>query len=537
VRFWLNPEFVRHLRSELRRTRALTMLAIVGIICLLVGLACWNSQQNRLEEMRRLALQFDGHWNQRLTEMEERSLAEFWKLYYGVLIFIQTAVLTFWSLLSCAQSISGERERKTWDFQRTTRLTSVELMLGKLLGEPILAYFIVACCVPITLIAGFAADVSLLHIVLAYVLVICSALFVGSAGLWLSSLLESRSRGLGIIGALGLYAVVAGAYGFRDSNFPGLAAFSPITSLLSLFGYQTDPPVQARLFGKPISWPVMSVLLYVSFGAWLIAMIVDNIKRDYDEVRPLSRWQTVGCATFLNFVLCLEFYPRPDRMFLFTAGFGSGPPIRIFGAHDFATTMLLIDAAVLFAVGLATLTPYEQLKAWRRRRTNEQANMLSEGGLPWPWLVLSGMTAYGVLSFGLFIWRKELPIEARFFGNVAVQSLVVCVFVVRDVLFVQWCRLTRLRSPLIKGFLYLCLYYVASAIVAGLFAFSSYTESQHVLNVLTPSCIFASQSAGLVFSGSVALGLILQLILVALLLRAITARLNSSLTTHDAVAA
>lgn len=107
LRVWRNPEFVRHRRSELRQTRALAVIVLVVVICLLVGLACWISRQNTLEQTRRLAAQFDGQWNQRLTEMERRTLAEFWQLFYRVLMFIQAGILTFWSLLSCAQSISG----------------------------------------------------------------------------------------------------------------------------------------------------------------------------------------------------------------------------------------------------------------------------------------------------------------------------------------------------------------------------------------------------------------------------------------------
>src|SRR5258708_39344801 len=52
---------------------------------------------------------------------------------YRWLMLMQFAVLTFWSLLSCTQAVSRERERGTWDFQRTTRLTSAELLIGKLL--------------------------------------------------------------------------------------------------------------------------------------------------------------------------------------------------------------------------------------------------------------------------------------------------------------------------------------------------------------------------------------------------------------------
>ena len=151
LRFWSNPEFVRHRRSELRQTRALAVLVLVIVIGFLVGLSCWISRQNTLEDAQRLAAQFDGHWNERLAELQRRNSAEFWQLFYRVLILIQTGILTFWSLLSCAQSISGERERKTWDFQRITRLSAAEMLIGRLLGEPVLAYFIVLCCLPISI--------------------------------------------------------------------------------------------------------------------------------------------------------------------------------------------------------------------------------------------------------------------------------------------------------------------------------------------------------------------------------------------------
>src|SRR5216684_4346878 len=148
-RFWRNPEFIRHLRSELRHTRALAVIVLVIVLSLLIGLACWISTENSLENLRNLTSQFDGRWNQILVEMEQRKLVEFWRLFYRTLMYIQAGILTFWSLLSCAQSISGERERRTWDFQRINRLSATEMLVGKLLGEPVLAYFIVFCCIPI----------------------------------------------------------------------------------------------------------------------------------------------------------------------------------------------------------------------------------------------------------------------------------------------------------------------------------------------------------------------------------------------------
>jgi hypothetical protein len=514
LRFWRNPEFVRHRRSELRQTRALAVVVLVMVICSLVGLACWISQHNALEATRRMAAEWGGRWNDRLAEMERRKVVEFWQVFYRTLMFIQAGVLTFWALLAGAQSISGERERKTWDFQRTTRLTSAELLVGKLLGEPILAYFIVLWSLPIALLAGLAGDVRPLDIASAYLLIMTSALFIGLAGIWLSSLLESRSRGIGLIGALGLYVFVMSTYGFRESEFPGLGAFSPVTGLVPLLaadrsGHQSV----ARLFGAEVSWLLMSMLLYFTFGAWLVLMIVQNLKRDYEEVRPLSRWQAVGCAAFLNLMLYLTLYPQPERDFT---------------GRDFVTTMVVMNAIILFAVGLATLTPHEHLKLWWRGRSGSCTTLLSEDGLPWPWVVLSAAVAYALLVWGLFAWRHELPLEANLFWQGAVQSLVVCIFVTRDVLFIQWCKLTRLRSPVIKGFLYLCLYYASSGILAAVFAIGSDAQSRRMLNILTPASVFDAGYYESRLPGIVLLGMALQSVVIGILLQAIFRRLRPS---------
>jgi hypothetical protein len=523
LRFWRNPEFVRHWRAELRSTRRLTVLVLVGVICMVIGIACWISNENQLLYARRMAVQWDGRWKEWLAERERQKFVLFWHLFYQALVFIQAGVLTFWSLLSCAQSISGERERHTWDFQRTTRLTPFELLIGKTLGPPLLGYFIVMCCLPITLVAGFEGGVRLLDIVSAYLLIVGGALFLGLGGLWLSGLMETRSRGIGLIGALGLYAFTAFAYGFVETNFPGFGAFSPLAGLFSLLGADgSGHKVVARLFGVEVSWLLMSLVLYFTFGMWLVVMIVQNIKRDYDDVRPLSRWQAVGCAGFVNFMMYLVFYPRPEQNFT---------------APDLVNAIVMINTIVLFAIGLATLTPHERLKVWHRQRAEKGASLFSEDGLPWPWVVLSAVTAYALLVWGLFAWRNRLPFEARLLNRGAVQLLVLCTFIVRDVLFIQWCRLTKLRAPVIKGFLLLCFYYATSGVIIALFAIGSEVQSRWAGNVLTPAGVLDSTSFESPLAWSILLGLALQLTVVGLLLRAIARRLGRPLEIQAEAAA
>jgi hypothetical protein len=87
----------------------------------------------------------------------------------------------------------------------------------------------------------------------------------------------------------------------------------------------------------------------------------------------------------------------------------------------------------------------------------------------------------------------------------------------------------------IKGFLYLCLYYSAAGILAGVFAINSSVLSQKVLDILTPASAFSAREYG-AFSASVIGGLLLQLVAIGILLRAIAIRLDLPVATRTAVA-
>ena len=512
LRFWQNPEFARHRRAELRSTRALAVLFVVAVVCVLIGLGSWASYQNELAAMQRAIVQFHGPWAERLQDIEQHPFREVAIRFYRVLMLLQGGVLTFWSLLACAQSVSRERENKTWDFQRATRLTPAQLAVGKLLGEPVLAYFIVLCCFPVAVVAGLAGRFSIFAILDAYILILSSALFLGLVGLWLSSLWESRSRGIGVIGAIGLYVFAAMAVSFQESTLPGLGAFSPLTGLLPLVRVGSPGVYHAALFGARIPWVAMSLILYVTFGAWFALMLLRNLKRDYQEMRLLSRWEAVGCAGFLNFMIYALLKPGlnwPDN------------------AGQFATFVCAVNLAILLAIGLATLTPHERLKVWSRLRSTRQASLFSEDGLPWPWLVLSAVVAYGLMVWGLFTWKHVLgPVGSALAGG-AVQLLVALIFVTRDVLFIQWCKLTGLRSPLLKGVLYLALYYAAATVFTVVSGVESEASASRIANILMPvGVIHEGSLGGFLYPASVFVGMVLQLAVIGVLLMAINARLG-----------
>jgi len=513
LEIWRNPEYLRHVRGELRFSRAVTAAVVVLLVCFLVGMACWTTGQNKIESARNAAAQFGGQWQERLPVLERQAMQDFWLLFYRWLIGMQGTVLIFWSLFACAQSVSGERDRKTWDFQRTTRLGSGELVLGKLLGEPILAYFMVPCTLPITLAAGIGARLSLGTIVGVYIILLSTTLFVGLWGLWLSTLVESKNRGMTMIGALALLGMTVGTIGFKTSPFPGMAALSPLTGIVAMVGDDTfRRQLHGTMFGHEWPWVALTVILHACFGFWIALMLVRNLKRDYEEIRPLSRWQAVGCAAFLNFLAYALLNPTGDY-----AGLG-------LDGRLLASGMVALNGPILIAVGLSTLTPAERLKVWWRQRNQE--GLLSENGLPSPWLLVSAGVAYFLTICGLLAWKNSVPFETRALAMSGIQLLVLLSFVVRDVLFMQWCKLTRMRQPVLKALLLIALYYAASIVVSIVFGLQSHDAVERTLAWLTPFIAFDVNAEGLRFAGSVYAGAALQVGITGLLVMAINSRLG-----------
>jgi hypothetical protein len=527
-KFWQNPEFIRHCRSELRRSRMTTVALVVFFVCGLTILACWAAAKAQMTFYHSEALVVvkpqipSAAPAQRSNEPSDDAAnppalmdasdvkptiasATALKSYYP-LMFMQFGVLTFWSLLSCTQGISRERERNTWDFQRTTRLAPSELLVGKLLGEPVLAYFIFLCALPVTFVTGIVGRVPLLKILLADFVTVIAALFIGIAGLWVSSLFESKSRGIGLIAGLAIYGMFLGCTGMADSPFGGLAGFSPLTTFLPLVG-RIPAALRPMLFGGRVPWMLMTILLYVTFGAWLVLMLVRNLKKDVNEMRLLSHWQAVGCCAFLNFVLYALLDPTRGNAFSTAA--------------DFVSFMVLINGIIFFFLGVAMLSTSERIDP---ESLLSARSFLSGNGLQWPWLMISAVVSYLLLIWGLYMWKGQIGFDGHLMAWGAVSMLIVLVFIIRDVLFIQWCKLTRLRSPLVKGVLFLGLYYVGAAVLYSVMDVTSHTAASGLAHVLTPIASFTYNSA--LVPASVLAGIVIQVMATAFLISAIRGRVQ-----------
>jgi hypothetical protein len=526
-KFWQNPEFIRHCRSELRRSRMTTVALVVFFVCGLTILACWAAAKAQMTYYHSQALvlvepqapsavsaqrsnepsEDDAEPTRNLSRDAEPTVAAVTaQKSYFPLMLMEFGMLTFWSLLSCTQGISRERERNTWDFQRTTRLAPSELLVGKLLGEPVLAYFIFLCALPVTLVTGIVGHVPFLKIVLADFVTLIAALFIGVAGLWVSSLFENKSRGIALIAGLAIYGMFMGSTGLADSPFSGLGGFSPLTTFLPLLG-RVPAILRPMLFGGRVPWLLMTILLYVTFGAWLVLMLVRNLKKDVNEMRLLSHWQAVGCCAFLNFVLYAVLDPT------------RGNPFST--ASDFVSFMVLINGIIFFFLGVAMLSTSERIDP---ESLLSARSFFSGNGLQWPWLMISAVVSYLLLIWGLYMWKGQIGFDGHLMAWGAVSMLIVLVFITRDVLFIQWCKLTRLRSPVVKGVLFLGLYYVGVAVLYSVMDVSSHSAATGLANVLTPTAAFTYNSA--MVPASVVVGIVFQVMATAFLISAIRGRVQ-----------
>jgi hypothetical protein len=195
---------------------------------------------------------------------------------------------------------------------------------------------------------------------------------------------------------------------------------------------------------------------------------------------PLARWQVVALATFIDFTLYALFSPR----------LWSRPDPR-----EFANFMGSINGFVIFVTGLAMLTTPERLRVWWRKRKSGRS-VFSDDGLAWPWLAISIIVAYLLMVWGMFTWKASIGFTKDGLLIGLILYIIIGIFVIRDILFVQWCRLTRLRAPVVKGLMYVGLYYIAVVVIGVVLSISSEARAQSLYSVLTPFGPFYLRTLG-----------------------------------------
>ncbi len=210
---------VKELRGRMRGRRAFAMLTIHLVI--VAGFAFLVTEL----AVRSLG---GGGWIGSMTADIGRGL-------FTALLGLLTLIVLILAPASTAGAISLEREKQTLDMLSTTPISSLAIVLGKLLSALGWMALLLLASLPVMALVFMFGGVAPEDLVRAYIVLFATAVLYGSLGLFVSALVR-RTQGATIInlvlviavtgGSLLLYVVLAGiafSDASRNANEKGVA--------------------------------------------------------------------------------------------------------------------------------------------------------------------------------------------------------------------------------------------------------------------------------------------------------------------------
>jgi hypothetical protein len=199
----------------------------------------------------------------------------------------------------------------------------------------------------------------------------------------------------------------------------------------------------------------------VTLAAWFLLATVRNIKRDpvaYELYSPAQ-----GFAFFLYLMVLLLGFLRWS-----IPQFHYGPPWRAYVSYEPikpATAEGLFLMFGLLFLGLFGLTLLRNRDQVRRRIRELGARAAGWWAAFWPIpYILSGSVLAGG-AIVLMIQAKLHPNDTWTTGSGILEAAFFSAWVARDVLYVQWMNLRRVRRPIMVAILYMVVFYACASAV------------------------------------------------------------------------
>ena len=123
---------------------------------------------------------------------------------------LETLQVVFLAPSATAGSISMEREKQTLELLVVTPITSVAIVLGKLLSALVYVWLLIAASVPLTAVVFLYGGVAPEDVVRGYLVLIVTALGLGAFGLFCSSLVK-RTQAATAITIFGVLVMTIGS--------------------------------------------------------------------------------------------------------------------------------------------------------------------------------------------------------------------------------------------------------------------------------------------------------------------------------------
>jgi ABC-type transport system involved in multi-copper enzyme maturation permease subunit len=128
---------------------------------------------------------------------------------FGALILVETLLVVFLAPAFTSGAISLEREKQTLDMLTATPISSLAIVLGKLVSALAYVFLLIAASIPLTAIVFVFGGVGPDDVLRAYAVLIVSAIGLGSVGLFISAIMQ-RTQAATVVTFFGVLFLTLG---------------------------------------------------------------------------------------------------------------------------------------------------------------------------------------------------------------------------------------------------------------------------------------------------------------------------------------
>jgi hypothetical protein len=402
-----------------------------------------------------------------------------------VAVWLQALMLAAGGGITCVNSIHREKEQNTFDYQRVTRMTPLELTLGKLFGAPVFTYFVWLCLMPLAIFGAVMGKLKISNLVAVYAVMLVGSVMMHMLALLISLLTVKGSHTAAILLLLVLLWGTSGGSGpsrifqlgpcgpFYATKIAGWESWD-IDRVATRAGTHEIPGAVDVFFGKEVHHVPVLLAIDLLFAGWFLLAMVRNIKRDPNYYEIYSPLQGLGLAIFVN-SLFVGFFQWQ----------GTTP-------LEAQSILLTLNILVFFCLGLVMLRNRERVRRIIRSREGTGISWLD---LTWPApLMITGTLAAGLLVVLGVAGGRNPQVEWN--ANFAVlRSLFFVAWIVRDIQFLQWMSLRRGQHALVTGMLFLVIFYVCVTILMGSFGIYTVPERAPFSAFFVPSAVYVLDHA------------------------------------------
>jgi ABC-type transport system involved in multi-copper enzyme maturation permease subunit len=172
---------------------------------------------------------------------------------FGALLLVETLLVVFLAPAMTAGAISLEREKQTLDMLATTPISSLAIVIGKLISALTYVFILIIASIPLTAMVFVFGGVGPDEVLRGYLILFVTAIGMGSIGLFISALMQ-RTQAATVVTFFGVLALTLGTL-FVVLFWTTMAGIGPNQTRLGSggFGPIKGRPPEALLWYNPFA--------------------------------------------------------------------------------------------------------------------------------------------------------------------------------------------------------------------------------------------------------------------------------------------